>query len=492
MSKAHRTPKVVIIGAGMTGILMAIKCLDRGITDIVVLEKADKIGGTWRENTYPGVACDVPAHLYTYSFAMNPNWSRYYAGGGEIQGYFEEIVQRYQLEQYIQCGQEVTSSEFNQGQWIVTTNSGEQHHADFVFCATGILHHPAYPNIKGLDSFAGKMFHTARWDHSVKFDASVKVGVIGNGSTAAQFIPELVNSGADVSVFMRTPQWIMPVSDRPFGDWERYLLNRSQWLQRLYRWGSTVLLKDFFNRALSGAPIRRWLLDKLVRLNLRRSIKDKALRAQLQPDFQVGCKRVIINTTFYPAIQKNNAHLIRGGIAEITPQGVLMQDGTLHQCDVLILSTGFNALSYMRPMALAGSDGVDIEAAWKDKIEAYRSVLLKDYPNFFLMLGPHTPIANFSIIAMSEVQGDYIMQLIDKWMQGDFDTVSPKQEAITAYQQFIRNGLSGSTWASGCQSWYLDADGDAIVWPYSWASYVESMTHPIFSDLDLRKRDVSA
>jgi cation diffusion facilitator CzcD-associated flavoprotein CzcO len=159
---------------------------------------------------------------------------------------------------------------------------------------------------------------------------------------------------------------------------------------------------------------------------------------------------------------------------------------------VLILSTGFNALSYMRPMALTGSNGVDIEAAWKHKIEAYRSVLLKDYPNFFLMLGPHTPIANFSIIAMSEVQGDYIMQLIDKWMQGDFDTVSPKQEAITAYQQFIRDGLSGSTWASGCQSWYLDADGDAIVWPYSWASYVESMSQPIFSDLDLRKQDAPA
>ena len=491
MSQVPRSPKIVIIGAGMTGILMAIKCLDRGIQDIVVLEKAATIGGTWRENTYPGVACDVPAHLYTYSFAMNPNWSHYYAGGNEIQGYFEEMVRRYQLEQYIQCTQEVTASEFKAGEWSVTTVNGDQYQADFVFCATGILHQPAYPDIKGLDSFAGKVFHTARWDHSVKFDSSVRVGVIGNGSTAAQFIPELVKSGADVSVFMRTPQWIMPVADRKFMDWERYLLNRSMWMQRFYRWTSTLLLKDFFNRALSGAPLRSWLLDKLVRWNLRSSVKDKILRQQLQPDFQVGCKRVIVNTTFYPAIQQDNAHLVRDGIAEITPEGVLTSDGKLHKCDVLILSTGFNALSYMRPMALKGSDNVDIEDAWKDKVEAYRSVLLKGYPNFFLMLGPHTPIANFSIIAMSEVQGDYIMQLLDKWMQGEFDTVSPKQEAITAYQTFIRAGLSGSTWASGCQSWYLDADGDAIVWPFSWARYVESMAEPVWADFDLRKQNTS-
>ena len=476
----------------MTGILMAIKCIERGIKDVVVLEKAAKIGGTWRENTYPGVACDVPAHMYTYSFALNPDWSRYYAGGDEIQGYFENMVARYELEPFIHCNEEVTSSEFNHGKWSISTSAGDQYQADFVFCATGILHHPAYPDIKGLDSFKGEIFHTARWNHEVKFDSSVKVGVIGNGSTAAQFIPELVNSGADVSVFMRTPQWILAIPDRQIMDWERYLLKRSVWMQRLYRWASTVVIRDFFNKALSGSVKRGWMLDKLVRLNLRFSVKDKTLREQLTPDFQVGCKRVIVNSTFYKAIQKDNAHVIRDGIAEVTEDGVLMQDGTLHQCDVLVLSTGFDAMSYMRPMAVKGKNNVDIDESWKDKIEAYKSVLLKDYPNFFLMLGPHTPIANFSVIAMSEVQGDYIMQLLDGWMQGDFDTVSPKQEAITQYQQFIRDGLAGSAWSSGCQSWYLDADGDAIVWPYSWGAYVETMAKPELADLDLNKLTVSA
>lgn len=492
MSNSLRHPKIVIIGAGMTGILMAIKCREKGIQDIVVLEKAGRIGGTWRENTYPGVACDVPAHMYTYSFAMNPDWSRYYAGGSEIQGYFEAMVQRYNLEPLIHCNEEVTASEFNNGQWLISTSAGRQYQADFVFCATGILHHPAYPDIKGLASFKGKVFHTARWNHDVTFDPSVSVGVIGNGSTAAQFIPELVKTGAQVSVFMRTPQWIVRIPDRSIMAWERFLLKHSVLMQRLYRWASTLLIRDFFNKALAGAPIRAWLLDKLVRLNLRFSVKDKDLRDQLTPDFQVGCKRVIVNTTFYKAMQQGNAHLVRDGIAEVTPDGLLMNDGTLHQCDVLVLSTGFKALSYMRPMALVGDNNVAIDEAWKDKIEAYHSVLLKDYPNFFLMLGPHTPIANFSVIAMSEVQGDYIMQLIDAWMLGDFDTVAPQQEAVDRYQQFIRDGLKGSTWASGCQSWYLDADGDAIVWPYSWDHYVKVMASPVLADLDLRHVESSS
>lgn len=485
-----RNPSVIIVGAGMTGILMAIRFRQAGIKDVIILEKKEKLGGTWRENTYPGVACDVPAHFYTYSFELNPDWSHAFAAGDEIQKYFEHVADKYQIKDLIQFNEAVEEAHFVQGGWQVKTSQQKAYQADFLVCATGILHHPAFPNIDGLKNFKGKIFHTAQWDHSVAFDKNTKVGVIGTGSTAAQFVPELINTSADVSVFMRTPQWILPLSDRSVSDTEKDLLHRYPWFLTFQRWLGKFTMNNFFNKAIAGAPIQRKLLEWGCKLNLKWRIKDKTLREKLTPDYRIGCKRVIVNTTYYPALQKPNAHLLTDSIQCINETGIITKDGTntskQHDFDVIVLSTGFQPFNFMRPMNLTGRDGLHIDDAWKDNIEAYRSILLPQFPNFFLMLGPFTPISNFSVISMSEVQADYIMKLIHKWRAREFDEIEPKQEAVNKFVDYIRAGMKNSTWTSGCQSWYLDKNGLPMLWPYTWDRYVEYMAELDMSDLATR------
>lgn len=490
MTHAHSVPKptlrqpsVVIIGAGMTGILMAIRCKQAGIKDVIVLEKTHKVGGTWRENTYPGVACDVPAHMYTYSFEPNPNWSNFFAKGPEIQKYFEHVADKYEVNPLIQFHEAVTDARYKEGKWTVQTKhqldqEKRTYTADFVICATGILHHPAYPDIKGLDTFNGEMFHTARWNHDIKIGPNTKVGVIGTGSTAAQAIPEVINTGADVSVFQRTPQWVLPIADFSFSESMKKLMNKWPWLPKLHRKFAIFIMEHVFTKAVTGHFLQKKLLEVLCKLNLRLSIKDSALRKRLRPNYQVGCKRVIVNTSFYKGIQKDNAHLITEGIDHIYEEGVVTKDGKLHKLDVLILSTGFNPFNFMRPMNLIGRESLHIEDAWSDKIKAYRSMMLPNYPNFFLMLGPNTPIGNFSVIAMSEIQGNYVMKMIEKWQQQEFDEVEAKPDAVDEFNAYVKAGLKNTTWVGGCQSWYLDKDGDPILWPYTWQRWVDEMAEP--------------
>lgn len=485
----QRNPSVIIIGAGMTGILMTIKLRQAGITDITVLEKKDKIGGTWRENTYPGVACDVPSHMYTYSFEPNPNWSNMFARGDEIQRYFEHVADKYKVYPNIRFNEAVTDARYKNNQWHVKTSQEKTYTADFIVCATGILHHPAYPEIKGLNDFKGTMFHTAEWNHDVRIDSNTRVGVIGTGSTAAQAIPELIDTGAEVSVFQRTPQWLLPLRDFNFSDRAKNLFNKHPLLVRSYRKFAKLFMEHFFTKAVTGQPIQKALLSFFCKLNLRLSIKDKALREKLRPSYQVGCKRVIVNTTFYKGIQKQNAHLITEGIDHITEKGIVTKDGQHHDLDVLVLSTGFHPFNFMRPMNLIGREEKHIDEAWANKITAYRSLMLPDYPNFFLMLGPYTPIGNFSVIAMSEVQGDYVVKMINKWRQHEFDEFEAKPEAIASFNAYVKAGMKKTTWTGGCQSWYLDNDGDPILWPYTWQRWVDEMREPIMSDFIIRFAD---
>ncbi|GGP64420.1 flavin-containing monooxygenase [Shewanella saliphila] len=478
MTQTKRNPSVVIIGAGMTGILMTIKLRQAGITDIVVLEKKESVGGTWRENTYPGAACDVPAHMYTYSFEPNPNWSRFFARGPEIKQYFEHVVDKYDVARDIRFNEAVTDAQYTDGKWTIKTSKGQTYIADFMVCATGILHHPQFPNIAGLDDFKGAKFHTAQWDHGVEISANTRVGIIGTGSTAAQAIPELINTGATVSVFQRTPQWLMHLPDFTFSHTMRKLMTRYPIITKIHRNTGKFFLEHFFTKAVTGQFIQKHLLSFLCKANLRLSIKDKVLREKLRPNYQVGCKRVIINSTFYKGIQKTNAHLITEGIERITETGIITKDGKHHELDVLVLSTGFNAFNFMRPMNLIGRNNVHIDKAWAHKIKAYRSMLLSDYPNFFLMLGPNTPIGNFSVIAMSEVQTDYVIKLIDKWRAREFDEFEAKPQAIDDFTAYVKEGLKGTSWVGGCQSWYLDADGDPILWPYTWQRWVDEMKEP--------------
>jgi cation diffusion facilitator CzcD-associated flavoprotein CzcO len=480
-SSTVKNPSVVVIGAGMTGILMGIKLREAGITDVTILEKADKVGGTWRENSYPGLACDIPAHMYTYSFQGNPEWGHRFARGREIQAYMEKIATDYGVTDRVRFNEAVDACHFREGKWYLTTSKGNELVADFVIAATGILHHPAYPDIQGLDDFKGAMFHTARWDHSVDLKGK-RVGIIGTGSTSAQVVSEISKSVGKLTVFQRTPQWILDVPDKTYTESDKARLRGNQGrmdrLRERYSW----VIRNTFTEAVSSGGWRHALLSWRVKRYLRKSVRDPQLRAKLTPDYKVGCKRLIFSSTFYEAIQRPNVCLETTGIDHISARGVVDRNGNEHDLDVLVLATGFQPFNFMRPMDLTGRDGVSIDEAWSTKVQAYRSVCLPGFPNFFLMLGPNSPVGNYSVIAMSEVQGAYVLKLIDQWRQGNLQTVEATEEAKARFNAYVKQGMGSTAWVGGCQSWYLDADGDPALWPYSWNQWVKEMAEPDLAD----------
>ncbi|MAZ89586.1 MAG: monooxygenase [Cellvibrionaceae bacterium] len=476
-----RNPSVVIIGAGMTGILLTIKLHEAGITDITILEKKEKIGGTWRENTYPGVACDVPAHLYSYSFEPNPEWSNRYASGDEIQAYFEKVSRKYNVLERVRFNEAVTDAEYSRGKWTVESSVGNTYEADFLISATGILHHPFKPDFDGQESFKGAMFHTAEWDHSVDLKGK-RVGIIGTGSTATQIICELPKQADNLTVFQRTPQWIAPTPNREFSETIKQKCRDSRLRIEIAKKVYHTIFEQIFSKALVGNKLSHFILSTACKLNLRLGVKDKELRKKLTPDYKVGCKRLVMSGDFYSAIQRQNVDLITAGIECITESGVRTIDGKDHDLDVLVVATGFDPVAYMRPMTMKGKGGTSIDQTWQKKVRAYRSVLLPEQPNFFLMLGPNTPIGNFSVIEMSEVQVPYVLQLIERWRENEYDEVACTQEAMEGFNQRLKDAMGDTVWTSGCQSWYLDADGDPLSWPFTWKQWKQEMETPDMND----------
>lgn len=486
-TSSRQDPSVVIIGAGMTGIQLVIKLKQAGIKNIIVLEKTHDVGGTWRENTYPGICCDVPSHAYTYSFEPNPEWSSFFPSGSEIHAYFKKVTKKYEVEKHIRFNQLVTRCVYDEesNTWAISNADGEVLQADLLFSATGILHQPVIPDISGLDSFAGAKFHSSQWDHDADL-ISKRIGVIGTGSTATQIIPELVKlAGSKISVFQRTAQWIVKMDNRDFSDKEKQQFrDQPKRMERIRTWSAR-----FWAQGTAALVSDRWfdrLTHKLVSWNglryLNKSIKDPELRAKLTPDYTFGCKRVVINPLFYDAIQQANVDLITENIDRIEPDGIVTKDGVLHPLDILVMATGFDATAFMRPMGFIGKSGVTIEQAWAKKFNAYRSMFLPDFPNFFLMLGPNSPIGNQSIIEISEIQTEYAIKLIDQWRAGKLQTIAAKPEAMQAWASMLKERMGHTVWTSGCQSWYLDSEGDALAWPDKWSKWVAAMQTPDLSD----------
>ena len=482
---SREQPSAIIIGAGMTGIMLAIKLREAGISDITVLEKADSVGGTWCQNRYPGVACDVPGHAYTYSFAPKPDWSRRFAPGREIHQYFIDVFKRYGIDRLTHLSEQATACRYDNGRWQVTSDRQRRYEADFLFAATGILHQPVLPDIPGRDQFNGTAMHSACWKADTEL-AGKRIGVIGTGSSSAQLTPQLIAlPSTEVTVFQRTPHWLIKVADKAYSskDIQRFR-DKPKTMQRvrntalaIYEQGTTILTGDGL-----GARTLHRLAAWNAKAYLRRTVKDPVLRAQLTPDYRFGCKRVVMNDTFYRAIQQPNATLISDPIERIESAGVRTANGQLHALDVLVYATGFDPTAYMRPMSFTGRDGIDINQAWRHKIQAYRSLCIPGFPNFFLMLGPNSPIGNYSVIAMSEQQADYAIQLIEHWRHGRLDTIEAKPEAMHAWNAGLREKMRHTVWASGCQSWYLDADGDPLTWPDTWKQWLAAMATANLND----------
>jgi cation diffusion facilitator CzcD-associated flavoprotein CzcO len=468
----------------MAGILSAIKLKEAGLTDFTVYEKADRLGGTWRENTYPGLSCDVPSHLYCYSFALNPEWSHLFSPGDEIQAYFERVARAYQVDSSIRFGDEVVRCEFSDGRWQLTTARGHRDEVDIVLAATGVLHHPKLPDIKGLNSFGGAMFHSARWDHSVTLDET-RVGVIGTGSTAMQIVSAIVDQVEKLVLFQRTAQWVMPAVNPAYTREEQAAFQKDRHLIEELRAGVSQLFDGFSDAIIDAQSPQMKMIEDACLANLNDSVTDPDLRERLHPDYRAACKRLIVSPGFYRAIQRPNAELVTDPIESVETDGVRTEDGRLHEVDVLVLATGFQVDAFVRPMSVLGRHGLNLDHVWVHRPEAYLSISVPGFPNFFMLNGPNGPVGNFSLVEVAELQISYIMKLVDRIRAGDCRELSATQTAMTQFEAARVEAAKKTVWATGCRSWYLDDRGVPAAWPWPFGHFRAAMAGPHWDAFEL-------
>ncbi|MGW5385352.1 flavin-containing monooxygenase [Nocardia sp. NPDC003963] len=450
-------PTVAVIGAGFSGIGLAIRLVEAGFTDLTIYERAADLGGVWRDNTYPGAACDAPSHLYSYSFAPNPDWSRRFAPQPEILDYLRRVAVEYGILERIRTSSEVVAAVFDdrRARWQLELASGATAYADVLVAACGQLSRPAYPPIPGLADFAGAEFHSARWDHD--YDPRDRdIAVIGNGASAIQFVPHLVGAARSVTVFQRQAHWISP---KPDGEYSALRRRANSWLpplQKLARLAVFVWFECVLNpllvsprgRRVMAAPIRLW-----CRWNLRR-VGDRALRRTLLPDYELGCNRILTSNEYYTALDHERTRVVARPIRSVEPTAVVTEDGRRFEVDTIIYATGFRSHDFVAPMRVTGLAGRDLAAAWKDGPRAYLGLTVPGFPNFFLMYGPNTNVGSGSIVHMLESQMNYIVAAVDEIARVRCVDIRP--EALDRFDTATRERLAGTVWnTGGCHSWYV-------------------------------------
>ena len=465
MSSPHHV-EVVIVGTGFSGLGMAILLRRAGITDFVVLEKAARVGGTWRENSYPGAACDIPSHLYSFSFEQNPEWTRAFSPQAEILAYLERCATRYEVRPHIRFGAEVRAAAWDEAaaRWTLRCADGRVFVARAFVLGNGALHLPAFPDIPGLASFAGKSFHSAQWDHGHDLTGR-DVAVIGTGASAIQMVPAIAPIVGKLRLFQRSPAWVMPKPDHAIGSRARSLYARWPALQRLVRASIYWRLEG---RALGFAkPAILRLAEPLVRYHITRSVRDPQLRAALIPDYRMGCKRILLSNDYYPALQRPNVEVVTTAIDHVEPGGIRTRDGTLHPADTIVLGTGFRVSEYLSAITITGAGGLDLNHLWRDGPGAYLGITVAGFPNLFLLMGPNTGLGHNSMIFMIEAQARYTLQCIQA-LRGaaGLRALDVRPEILSAFNAELQAKLRRSVWATGCQSWYQTAAGhNSAVWP---------------------------
>ena len=477
-----------IIGAGMGGILMAIKLKEAGFDDFVILEKGDRVGGTWRENTYPGLHCDFPSHFYSYSFFQNPNWTYRFSPGPEIRDYLESAAHAFGVFDAIRFNSKVTDGRWEDDAWTVTLEGGETLRAGILIAATGYLHVPNFPEIAGLDSFAGKQFHTAQWDHSVEL-ADKRIGIIGTGSTSTQLVAELSGKVKHLSVFQRTPQWVVQQDNPAFTEEEKAAFAADPaLLAKMYNDAKAEMIALADGAILGGNADARAYLVSNVEANLAR-VQDPELRRKLTPDYAPGCKRIVISPRFYEAIQHPASSLVTEPIVRVEPQGIRTADGALHELNVLVLATGYDTQAYFRPLDLHGEGGMPITEVWRDRPVAFRTMTVPHMPNFFIVEGPFSPIGNVCAFLTAELQVAHIIKLIRVITERNV-ALAPREDATAALLDTYREAARTTIWATGgCVSWYQDADGVPTLYPFANQVFEAEMTaDPDLSEYAVRPR----
>ena len=468
---------VLIVGSGFGGLCMAIKLREAGNDNFVVLEKAADVGGTWRENSYPGAACDVQSHMYSFSFAPKSDWTQRYAGWQEIQQYILDTTDKYYLRPFIRFNCAVTGLHFDQASacWQVDTVGGEQYLARHVVLASGPLHVPSIPHLPGQENFQGKIFHSAQWDHDYDLTGKQVVS-IGTGGSAIQYAPEIAPKVARLSILQRTSAWVIPRDTRTYPAWEKKLFARVPFLRKLHRirlyWTNESRVWPLF--ALRFAQS----IQKLARLFIRKQVKDPALASKLTPDYTLGCKRILISNKWLPMFNRDNVELVTSGIQELREHSVLLKDGRELPADCIILGTGFvtDPRIYLKNFPCHGLPGHDLNKDWKDGGEAYYGTTVTGFPNLFQLVGPNTALGHNSIIFMIEAQVHYIQQCLQLLKHKGADYMDLKPEAQRSFNEKLQGQFKGTVWASGCSSWYQQADGrNVAIWPGStWRFWLQT------------------
>ena len=485
----------LIVGAGFTGIGAAIKLSQAGVDDFVILERADRVGGTWRDNTYPGAACDIPSLLYSFSFVHNPSWSRAYSPANEIRGHIEDMVEDFGLHPKIQFGTEVKGLEFDEaeGVWIVKVKGkrSKTFHARTVVLASGPLPDHKLPELRGLDTYRGHTIHSARWDHDYDF-AGKRVAVIGTGASAVQIIPELVKQAEFVKVFQRTPGWVLPRLDVATPAAALTLFAKVPAAQQLAR-QTLFWVHEISATALVWDTPLTGLVARLGKAHLHRQVKDPWLRRQLTPDFTPGCKRMLVSSDYYPALQRDNCKLIDWPIATVSPVGIRTSDGVEHHLDCIVFATGYDVHLTGPPYPVTGIGGRSLREEWSTGAQAYKSINAHGYPNLFFMTGPNSGPGHNSLLVYVEGQLDYAVQGITTILRENLRYLDVRDDVQRRYNKHIQKRLTKTTWMSGCSSWYLTADGfNASMYPGFATQYLRQMRDFRFADYAAVAHDAHA
>ncbi|WP_170377308.1 flavin-containing monooxygenase [Ruegeria atlantica] len=471
---AH-SAEMLIIGAGFSGLTMAIEARKRGISDIAILEKAGDIGGTWRENTYPGVACDIPSHLYSMSTHLNPDWSRAYAGGAEIQAYLQKIGRDEGLYDLCHFHQQLKSARWDGDRWQVETEGGQHWTARFLVSAIGALHLPDVPDIPGADGFPGPKFHSAEWDHDVEL-VGKRIAVVGTGASAVQFVPEIAKTAAQITIFQRTAPYILPRPDGPIAPWVRSLYRRIPILPRIRR-KLIYWIFEYRHRVFRGEERMVNFAMKMWRNGLEKAITDPEQRERLTPGYRIGCKRILSSNDWYTVLARDNVTVIPHGVATIEGDQIIAADGSRTQADVLIWGTGFHVTDVVERLDITGTDGLTLRQAWTDGMQANLGTAIAGFPNFFILLGPHTGLGHNSVVLMIEAQVRHIGRVLDQMQRNGLQAITPDAAKQEAFTQEMQDRHSDSVWqAGGCTSWYQDAQGrNTTLWPGTVSEYEKRM-----------------
>lgn len=478
MHVSRQNVPIVIVGAGFGGLAMAIRLLAMGRKDFLILEKASGFGGTWHDNTYPGCACDIPSHLYSFSFEQHPGWTRHYASQPEILAYLEDVAKRHRLDEKTRFNTTVISLVWDEGcGWQITTAEGETFSAPVVVLGVGGLHIPRYPDIPGLTKFAGPAFHSARWRHDVDL-AGKRVAVVGSGASAVQIVPAIAPQVARLSVFQRTPPWILPRNDQPIPAIVRRAFASLPWLQRLWRW-VIYLRQESIAFAYTRNPKLLGHWQKQTMRLIQGVFSDHRLRDELWPRYPLGCKRALLSDDYYPALARDNVELVTEPIQEIRTEGLVTADGREHDVDVLVLATGFRTFNPADEIEIMGRQGRRLADDWRKGPQAYNGVLVAGYPNLFMLMGPNSGLGHNSIVFMLEAQVRYILSALKLLSRGTCPQIEVRDDIQQSFNQAIDERFrqtvwvsDGSPWRKPCESWYKTATGRlSALWPGFSASY---------------------